>query len=202
MYTLQVIYKTEDSLGDFINTSILNNLFTILNSRTTDNQINKLILNIISAFALNDDLNYNIRTNYLESLFSLLIDYAFKLREDIREDETLQIITNQTLIARILRLIFSLEKNRKYFKFILSTKILSIFIDIGNYKHSLNLYSHFIIEINSLSEKDLKDIIKRSTDISNPKEGESQTIGGYTIIELIVINYIKSIYFIFNMLNF
>lgn len=136
---------------------------------------------------MNDDLNYNIRTNYLESLFSLLIDYAFKLRENANEEtEMLQIITNQTLIGRILRLIFSLEKNRKYFKFILSTKILSIFIDIGNYKHNLSLYGHFIKEINSLSEQDLKDIIKRSSEISNPKEGESQTIGGYTIIELIV----------------
>lgn len=155
-----------------------------------DNQINKLILNIISAFALNDDLNYNIRTNYLESLFSLLIDYAFKLRENVNETQMMQILTNQTLIARILRLIFSLEKNRKYFKFILSTRILSIFIDIGNYKHNLSLYGQFIKELNSLTEKDLKDIIKRSSEISNPKESESQTIGGYTILELIVIkNY-------------
>lgn len=186
LYVLQVIYKTEDSLGDFINTSILNNLFTILNTKTLDNQINKLILNIISAFALNDDLNYNIRTNYLESLFTLLIEYAFKLREGLKDAEIMQIITNQTLIGRILRLIFSLEKNRKYFKFILSTKILSIFIDIGNYKHNLSLYAHFIKEINSLSDQDLRDIIKKSSEISNPKEGESQTIGGYTIVELIV----------------
>lgn len=192
-----MIYKTEDSLGDFINTSILNNLFTILNSHTTDHHINKLILNVISAFALNDDLNYNIRSNYLESLFSLLVDYAFKLREDLNEVETMQIMTNQTLISRILRLVFSLEKNRKYFKFILPTKILSIFIDIGNYKHNPNLYGPLIREINSLSEQDLKDIIKKSNEISNPKEGESQTIGGYTIVELIVLRLFINLIFIF-----
>jgi hypothetical protein len=182
-------------LGDFINTSILNNLFSILNSNSnliSDHHINKIILNIISAFALNDDLNYNIRTNYLESLFSILVEYAFKLREEKSEIEILQIITNQTLIGRILRLIFSLEKNRKYFKFILPTKILSIFIDIGNYKHNLSLYSQLIKEINNLTEEDLKEVIKKANELTNPKEGEIQTIGGYTIIELIVkIKYKK-----------
>ena len=74
----------------------------------------------------------------------------------------------------------------KYFKFILPTKILSIFIDIGNYKHNLSLYSNLIKEINSLTENDLKDILKKANELANPKEGDIQTIGGYTIIELIV----------------
>lgn len=181
------MYKTEESLGENVNSLMITHLFTILKSnQNTDYQINKLILNIISAFALNDDLNIMIRMNWLENLISTLIDYTYKRRETNDDTEMHQILTIQTLLARILRLIFSLEKNRKYFKHLFPTIILTQFIDIGNYKHSLNLYASFVQEFNYLSDDDLQEISLKSLNITNPKENESQTIGGYTILELIV----------------
>jgi hypothetical protein len=187
LYLIQVIYKNEETLGENINTNVINNLFTMLDN-CTDYQINKQLLNILSAFALYDDLNIMIRINWLESLIQNLISYSFKLRlgdNSVQENERQLIINNQALITRILRLIFSLEKNRKFFKHLFPTKLLGIFIDIGNFKHSLNLYNSFIEELNSLEDQDLREILDKFNNITF-KESESQTIGGYTIVELIV----------------
>ena len=73
LFLIQTIYKNEENLGDTINSSVITNLFDILlNSTNPDYLVNKIILNIFSAFALNDDLDVMIRSNWLESLFKLL----------------------------------------------------------------------------------------------------------------------------------
>jgi hypothetical protein len=184
LYLIQVIYKNEETLGENININVINSLFNILDN-CNDFQINKQLLNILSAFTLYDDLNIMIRINWLESLIKNLIDYSLKLRRETSEADKQMVINNQALITRILRLIFSLEKNRKFFKHLFPTKLLGIFIDIGNYKHSLNLYNTFIDELNSLHESDMQEILEKFNNITF-KESESQTIGGYTIVELIV----------------
>jgi serine/threonine protein kinase len=117
----------------------------------------------------------------------ILICLSFRLRSinpSLNEGESNHLLINQTLIIIILRLIFSLEKNRKYFKSLLPTKLLGTFIDIGNYKHSLNLYSNFISEFNNLSEDDLNEISQKSELISEDSP-MMQTIGGYSVVELI-----------------
>jgi NIMA (never in mitosis gene a)-related kinase len=110
-----------------------------------------------------------------------------------KETEKNNILQNQSLIVRILRLIFSLEKNRKYFKHLFPTKLLGIFIDIGNYKHNLELYHSFLEEFNSLNEEEIHNLKHKSQNISNPSN-EAQTIGGYTIMELIGKGGFGSVY--------
>ena len=90
----------------------------------------------------------------------------------------------------MIRLIFSLEKNRKFFKTLFPTKLLGNFIDIGNYKHNLSLYNNFLNEINNLESDDLNDIKAKALNVSTLKEFEHQTIGGYSILELIVYSNI------------
>ncbi len=136
---------------------------------------------------MNDDLNILIRAHWLNVLMKILICLSFRLRSinpSLNEGESNHLLINQTLIIIILRLIFSLEKNRKYFKSLLPTKLLGTFIDIGNYKHSLNLYSNFISEFNNLSEDDLNEISQKSELISEDSP-MMQTIGGYSVVELI-----------------
>src|SRR5690606_7191114 len=127
-------------------------------------------------------------------LLKFLIDLSMKLRENNSNSDQNMIILNQTLTVRILRLIFSLEKNRKYFKHLFPTKILGIFIDIGNFKHNLSLYATFVSELNCPSNEDLNDILNKSSNISTVIEGISQTIGGYTVIELIGKGGFGSVY--------
>lgn len=80
LYIIQIIYKNEDTLGDLSYSNIISTLFLILNTYNNDFQISKLILNIFSAFALNDDLNLMIRMNWLEGLIKTLIDYNLKFK--------------------------------------------------------------------------------------------------------------------------
>lgn len=193
LYIIQVIFKTEDTiaLGENFNFSLLFNIFAILTSTYEDLDYAK-IFNSLAAFAMYDHLNNLMRINYLDVLFKMLIELACALKGQnnalnyIKLDPRM-IFNIETLVARILRIIFSLEKNKKYFKKVFSTKLLSIFIDIGNYKHNLNLYEKFINEINSFSLSELEDLLNKANLINNPKESEMNTIGGYKIIELIVI---------------
>ena len=110
-----------------------------------------------------------------------------------KESDKNNILHNQSLIVRILRLIFSLEKNRKYFKHLFPTKLLGIFIDIGNYKHNLSLYHSFLEEFNALDDGEIQNLQQKSMNISNPSN-EAQTIGGYTIMELIGKGGFGSVY--------
>ena len=80
LYIIQIIYKNEDTLGDLSYSNIITTLFQILNTYNNDFHISKLILNIFSAFALNDDLNLMIRMNWLEGLIKTLIDYNLKFK--------------------------------------------------------------------------------------------------------------------------
>ena len=80
LFIIQIIYKNEDNLGDLSYSNIITTLFLILYSYNNDFQISKLILNIFSAFALNDDLNLMIRMNWLEGLIKTLIDYSIKYK--------------------------------------------------------------------------------------------------------------------------
>lgn len=197
LFLIQTIYKNEENLGDTINSSVITNLFDILlNSANPDYLVNKIILNIFSAFALNDDLNVMIRSNWLESLFKLLTSLAVKIKTISDEsNEKNLILVNQTIIIRILRLIFSLEKNRKFFKQMFPTSIFSQFIDIGNYKHNLNLYQPFVDSFNNLSLNELTEMTKKCEKISSLSEKEIlQTIGGYKIIEMIGKGGFGSVY--------
>ena len=71
--------------------------------------------------------------------------------------------------------------------------MLGIFIDIGNYKHNLSLYHNFLEEFNALNEEEIQILRQKSMNISNPSN-EAQTIGGYTIIELIGKGGFGSVY--------
>lgn len=197
LFLIQTIYKNEENLGDTINSSVITNLFDILlNSTNPDYLVNKIILNIFSAFALNDDLNVMIRSNWLESLFKLLTSLAIKVKSiQGATNEKNLILVNQTIITRILRLIFSLEKNRKFFKQLFPTSIFSQFIDIGNYKHNLTLYQPFVEGFNNLSQKELLEMEKKCERISAVSESEiAQSIGGYKIIEMIGKGGFGSVY--------
>ena len=79
LYIIQILYKTEESLGEHINSTIINTLFLIMNT-SNDLIISKSILNTISAFSLNDDLNIFIRMNWLGELIKKLVLYALMLK--------------------------------------------------------------------------------------------------------------------------
>ena len=91
IFIIQIIYKTEESLGDFINSTIIKTFLEIFNNLLThpDLTICKSILNILSAFALNDDLNVTIRQIWLRTLIEVLADYARTTQDivdiDVRE---------------------------------------------------------------------------------------------------------------------
>jgi hypothetical protein len=148
------LFKTENNLENYIDVKIINDLYEIINETIDSNFIiSKNILNIFSFFCLNNEINILLRTNFLKNFFILLIDLYTKIKEnDNNNSNKKNLISNEILTIRILRLIYSLDYNKKYFKNYFPEKILfEHFIKIGEYQSSINYYEKFIEFFNKLN---------------------------------------------------
>lgn len=189
-------------------------MFNCIQNTFNNFKIQTTILSSFSALCLTNEINVYIKNKYLKQVLKLLFVYTFEYCYGIRinmlhkyelsELNELScdkaIISNQnslvleTITCRILRIIYSIEKNRKQFKQLFPTSLLSSFIEIGNFKQNVKYYMNFISLFNSQTRKDLFSIytkidssdimcIDSNSDFLNNKD--YQKIGGYSIIELI-----------------
>eukprot|EP00931_Biecheleriopsis_adriatica_P077152 TRINITY_DN50771_c0_g1_i1.p1 TRINITY_DN50771_c0_g1~~TRINITY_DN50771_c0_g1_i1.p1 ORF type:complete len:1325 (-),score=261.01 TRINITY_DN50771_c0_g1_i1:45-3818(-) len=80
----------------------------------------------------------------------------------------------QRAAARLLRFLFSVERNRKAFGQIFSSEILGRFVDIGNYVWPLEAYTSFVRFIVSLGERELAALRNRFSRCSEASRSRSQ----------------------------
>lgn len=201
-------------MSESSNTTLIDYMFNCIQNTFNNFKIQTTILSSFSALCLTNEINVYIKNKYLKQVLKLLFVYTFEYCYGIRinmlhkyelsELNELScdkaIISNQnslvleTITCRILRIIYSIEKNRKQFKQLFPTSLLSSFIEIGNFKQNVKYYMNFISLFNSQTRKDLFSIytkidssdimcIDSNSDFLNNKD--YQKIGGYSIIELI-----------------
>ena len=190
LHISNLICKNENNLENCIDIKIINDLYEILKETIDSNfLISKNILNIFSAFCLNNEINILMRSNFLKNFFILLLDLNTKLKEKNNNNNNSKqnLILNEILIIRILRFMYSLDYNKKYFKNYFPKKILfELFIKIGDYKSSVNYYENFIEFFNKLN---LEEIIhmKKVINSINPTTliNNNNKIGGFEILEMI-----------------
>ena len=185
------LFKNENNLENYIDIKIINDLYEILNETIYSNfLISKSILNIFSVFCLNNEINILLRTNFLKNFFILLLDLNTKLKENNNNNNNSNkkiLISNEILTIRILRLIYSLNYNKKYFKNYFPEKILfEHFIKIGDYKSSINYYEKFIEFFNKLNLEEILHMKKNINSINTTTLiNNNNNIGGFEIIEMI-----------------
>ena len=190
LFLIQSIYKKESFSDNIINIEAIQNLFDILLDKNSNNSFVYInILKLIASFAQLDDLKIILGSKWLDSLFNLLTQYSLKLNKIKDDKQKKDLLDAQNLILLILRIIFSLEKNKKYFK-PLPNKIFTSFVDIVESQN----YSSFLNTFNSLSEKELLEFSNKYKELSNNETEIGKMIGEYKIIEMIGKGGFGSVY--------
>ena len=185
LYIIQVVVKImENRIYDL--KSFINLFEYLMNNKITeeDNKTGKLILNTFSIFALNNELIIVINPKWAEVSFRLFLLYALKIKDLKDNQDKKEIISNQNIIIRVLRLIYSFERNRDYFIQIIPQNLLKLFINIPNNNRDQSLSEHFINGINDLSNDELENILNKIKNIFEYDENNKE-INGYKICEIL-----------------
>lgn len=200
LYIIQVVVKKIDN-RKFYDMKSFTSLFEfLLENKTVEEDIitMRLILNSFATFALSNELTVVIQSKWSELLFRLLLLLAIKIKDLKDTKEQKEIISNQTIITRILRQIYSFERNRNFFTQIIPQETFKLFISIPNNNRNQNLFDNFINSVNNLSNDEIEAILQKVNRIfKNRLEDDKYTkeeIGGYKILEMIGKGGFGSVY--------
>ena len=199
LYITQVVVKKIDNKKIYDIKSFTSLFEFLLENKTVEEDIliMRLLLNSFATFALSNELTVVIQSKWSELLFRLLLLLAIKIKDLKDTKEQNEIISNQTVITRILRQIYSFERNRNFFTQIIPQNIFKYFINIPINNRNQTLFNDFINNINSLSNDEIEAILKKVNRIfasSTEDEYSKEEIGGYKILEMIGKGGFGSVY--------
>ena len=199
LYITQVVVKKIDNRKIYDIKSFTSLFEFLLENKTVEEDIlvMRLLLNSFATFALSNELTVVIQSKWSELLFRLLLLLAIKIKDLKDTKEQNEIISNQTVITRILRQIYSFERNRNFFTQIIPQNIFKYFITIPINNRNQTLFNNFINNINNLSNDEIEAIIKKVNRIftsSSEDEYSKEEIGGYKILEMIGKGGFGSVY--------
>ena len=199
LYIIQVVVKKIDNKKLYDIKSFTSLFEFLLENKTVEESIitMRIILNSFATFALTNELTVVIQSKWSELLFRLLLLLAIKIKDLKDTKEQNEIISNQTIVTRILRQIYSFERNRNFFTQIIPQNIFKLFINIPNNNRDQSLFNNFINNINNLSNDEIEAILKkvnRIFAISSEDEYSKEEIGGYKILEMIGKGGFGSVY--------
>ncbi|KAL4469437.1 hypothetical protein ABPG74_004690 [Tetrahymena malaccensis] len=192
----QLLQKTE-IVYDFKVFGIVPILLNILKNGKNFMEV-LLTIDILSLLIMDDDLSVKIINSGLLNVTKFLI-CCHPMRkkklifEDIKPEQLNEAIFELELRCfKLLRFLFSIEKNRKIFKLLFPTKLFTTFIDIGNYQKNYSKYKNLAEEFNLLKEDELlkieKNLVEIDKDLAITNDSKAKTMtqfGSYTLVEMI-----------------
>ena len=143
-------------------------------------------LQTLTAFAQEDESCIAIRTTGAHIIGRCIArHHPVRLERELSHRQKEAALELQLYALRLVRYMYSLERNRKTFRKLLPHTIFASFIDIGNYKKELGLYSETLALVNGLSETELEQFEKEVEELRDGTHGGTRGIGGYTVVEMI-----------------
>ncbi|KAK9804225.1 hypothetical protein WJX72_002077 [[Myrmecia] bisecta] len=88
-------------------------------------------------------------------------------------------------LFRLLRYLFSVERNRKMFKRMFPPELFAAFIDMGNYAHALPAYLPLVKRWEALETSALAAFSAALEEINLDKSAERRTVRNYVLLELL-----------------
>ncbi|CAG9332843.1 NEK10 [Blepharisma stoltei] len=144
-------------------------------------------LKLITEMTLDDETAVYIRTQGAHLISYCLIQYhPLNYPEGLSDEIKPGLYEIQLNALQCIRFLYSIERNRKYFRRIFPPHIFASFIDVGNYIKDITAYQGTLKIINSISQSELETIekgIQEMKETQDPAQGRE--IGGYVIGELI-----------------
>ena len=145
-------------------------------------------LKILTEMTLDDETSVYIRVHGAYAITSLILQYhPSQYPEDLSEEIKPGLYEIQLNALQCTRFIYSVERNRKYFRKVFPPQIFASFIDIGNYIKEISGYQSALKLINTLGQADVENIkeglivLKESTESLPTRE-----IAGYNVGEMLV----------------
>lgn len=195
-----------------INSSLIDSIMNFVLNKNFSNLIVIKCLETIYSICIYQEINTYVKDKYLLVLSKLLFKYSLErcykietiigdneVNEPILsdaeydEDEIKTRIKQQLNTSKLLRIIYSFERNRKKFKHILPSDLLGLFIEIGNFKVNDAFYKKFITSLSAIPRKDMVHLLMSLYNNSHVVQKEInlhsstnlQKIGGYYVHDLI-----------------
>ncbi|CAJ0943074.1 unnamed protein product, partial [Mesorhabditis belari] len=91
--------------------------------------------------------------------------------------------TLQCSVFRVLRLLFSLERNRHFFKKVFASDFFAAFIDVGHYVHDLSAYHSLVEHYNAAISMRTVEENRADWDAVNLRRDPIGTVGEYELLE-------------------
>lgn len=111
--------------------------------------------------------------------------------ENVSEEQEVYM---RTYLLRVLRFIFSVERNRAIFKRLFPPDLYAQFIDIGNYEHDHFKYLKLWNRISALSQTQRASISQALDDINREQGLQTKRVKDYLILELLGKGSFGSVY--------
>ena len=146
-------------------------------------------LKILIDMTLDDETSYYIRVHGSFGITSLIFQYhPSQYPEDLADDIKPGLYEVQLNALQCIRFLYSVERNRKYFRKVFPPQIFASFIDIGNYVKGVSNYQSTLKLINSLGQDDVENIKEGLFSLKeSPESIHTREIAGYNIGEILVL---------------
>ena len=182
--------------------SFINFYEFILENKTNEDDLTIIEITIKSFlhFASNFELSIITKSKWSTLLFRFLLVLSLKIKDLKDQEEQKKLITSQCHIVRILRQIYSFERNRNIFTQMIPQNIFKIFdsIPLG---WNMGKEQKFTESINALSIDEIESIFQKvSRILFSPTDAGIGEVGGkYKILEMIGKGGFGSVYKVENM---
>lgn len=140
-------------------------------------------LRILIDMTLDDETSVYIRQHGSYAVISLIVQYhPSQYPEDFSEEIKPGLYEIQLNALQCIRFIYSIERNRKYFRKVFSPQIFASFIDIGNYVKEISAYQPTLKLINSLSQRETETLKEGFEFLKDSNENApTRLIAGYSV---------------------
>ena len=195
LYIIQHLSKKIDNKKFLDFKSFISFYEYLLENRTSEEDIFFIELTIRSFyhFAINFELVVITNSKWSTLLFRFLLLLSLKIKDLKDAEEQNKLITTQYYIVRILRQIYSFERNRNIFTQMIPQNIFKNFdsIKLG---WEIGTEQKFTDSTNALSIDEIDAILQKVSKILFSPPGEGGIIGGYKILEMIGKGGFGSVY--------